>query len=176
MSLTHAQKVTLKQHALANQATVAAGAGTVTIASLFAAPLGSGDAELIAAHYNELTAAQYAWHNTRSRMDCRKAILNTAGSANQLDALTGSKRDSLLWAVDDAIDCRLAAVRTSIDDLCGSQNTLKAAILDSFKRLLRNVEKVFSTGGAGTFASPHDYVFEGTVTGNEIADVHGVTI
>jgi hypothetical protein len=178
MSLTLAQKQALKTHALNNQTQLAFPAGQATIASKFAAAsLQSADALLIANWYNLLTSpAAYAWHFSRSRMDNRRAVMNTAGSANQLDALTGAKRDALLWCIDDTIDCRLAAVRTSIDDLCGSQNTLKAAILDSFKRQLRNLERVFSTGGDGSLSTPHDYVFEGTVTGDEISDVHGVTL
>lgn len=173
---TLAMKQALKTHIQANQTSIAYSGGNAAISAVFAQEsLNAGDAQLISEWYNLLTSpAQYAWANTRSRMDCRRAVMNTAGSANQLDALMPGKRDSLLWAIDDIVDCRLAAVRTSIDDLCGSQNVLKAAILDSFKRQLRNVEKVFSINGAGTQASPHDYVFEGTVNGNDISDLKGI--
>lgn len=174
---TLAMKQALKAHIQANSTSIAYSGGNAAISAVFAQEsLNAGDAEFIAQWYNLLTSPlQYAWQNVRSRMDCRRAVMNTVGSANQLDALSASKRDALLWAIDDVIDCRLAAVRTSIDDLCGSQNVLKAAILDSFKRQLKNIEKVFSTGGAGTLVSPHDYVFEGTVTGNDISDLRGIS-
>lgn len=177
MALTLAQKQTLKTHALANQATVNASAGVATIASLFAAQsLNSGDAQLISDWYNALTSpAVYSWHFSRSRMDNRRAIMNVAGAGNQLDGLTQGKRDSLIFGLDDTIDCRLVAVRTTIEDWCGSQNTLKAAILDSFKRQMNNLENVFATG-TGSFAAPKDGTFQGTTSGSEISDVFGVTV
>lgn len=179
MSLTPTQKPVMKAHIEANTTVLAFDAGNAQINDTFNAPtLNAGDAIIIADWYNALTSpAQYAWHFIRSRMDLRRAILNTAGSANQLDALTGSKRDALLWAVDDTLEPRLAAVRASIDDLTGSQQTLKAAILDSMKRHLTVAQSVFTTG-TKSFAAPGDNVtaggFEGTLTGNDISDLHGL--
>ena len=177
--MTPAQKLTLRTHLLANQTQLAFSGGTATIASVFGAEsLNSGDAALIAEWYTLPTSpAFYAWAYTRSRMDNRRAVMNTAGAGNQLDALTGGKREALLWCLDDTLDCRLASVRTTIDDLCGSQNTLKAAILDSFKRIVTNVQKVFCTG-TGSLVTPADNTtnggYEGSVTGDEISDIKGL--
>lgn len=161
--LTPAQLATLKTDITAKMQ-----AGQPLEAYASSSPTNSDANTAIAAFYNQLAApAFYGWHFTRSRMDCRRAILNTAGSANQLDALTGSKRDSLLWAVDDTIDCRLAAVRASIDDLCGSQNTLKAAVIDSFKKQLTIVQKLLATG-TGSLAVPADNPNDGNLTFQEV--------
>lgn len=173
------QKLTFRNHVQTNTTILPFLNGNAAINTIFAQPsLNSGDAQIIADWYNKPTdPAKYAWHFTRSRMDLRRAVLNTTGSANQLDSLTGSKREALLWVIDDTLDCRLAPVRASIDDLTGTQNTLKAAILDSMKRLLTNIQDVFTTG-VKSFANPGDNItnggFEGSINGNDVSDVHGL--
>jgi hypothetical protein len=71
----------------------------------------------------------------------------------QLDALTASKRDSLLWWAQRGHDARKATTQAAITDLCGSQNTLKNALLDGAKRNASVFEKIFATG-TGSAASP----------------------
>ena len=165
MPLSGSQLADLKTNIAANTNTVSYGGSSVAINMLPNDP----DANLAIANWYNLDAAGpfYIWHFARTRMENRRAVMNTAGSANQLDALTGSKREALLWAIDDTVDCRLPAVRTSIEDLCGSQNTLKSAIIDSFKLVASNAEKLFATG-TGTLASPADASLWGDITAAEV--------
>jgi hypothetical protein len=181
MALTPEQKPTLRTHILANATELEFGGGLAAINAVFAGEsLDAGDAKVIADWYNLPTSpALYSWHFRRTRMEVRTSILTATGAANQLDALTGSKRDSLFWLLDDTLEPRLPAVRASVDDLTGSQNTLKAAILAGFKRHVRNVERVFCTG-TGSLALPFDNAtaggFEGTVTQNDVSDLHGLVV
>jgi hypothetical protein len=181
MALTPEQKPTLRTHILANTTVLAFGGGDQQIGTVFAGEsLDAGDAKVIADWYNLPTSpALYSWHFRRTRMEVRTSILTAAGAANQLDALTGGKRDALFWLLDDTLEPRLPAVRASVDDLTGSQNTLKAAILAGFKRHVRNVERVFCTG-TGSLALPFDNAtaggFEGTVTQNDVSDLHGLVV
>lgn len=171
MPLTPAQLPTFKTDILANTNTIPAGmanAGAFVGQQIKDIP-NNGDGNLcVATWYNLLASPDfYNWYFTRSRMDNRRAILTTAGAGNQLDALTGSKRDSLLWCLDDTLQPTLSSVRTTVDDLCGSQNVLKAAILDSFKRKATNAEKLFATG-TGSFAVPATGAFEMSVTASDV--------
>jgi hypothetical protein len=62
----------------------------------------------------------------------------------------------------------VANVRTGLDDFCGSQNTLKAAIQAVQKRSANYVEKLFATG-TGTTLSPGTMTITGTLDGAEVA-------
>lgn len=171
MALTPAQLATFKTDILANTNTIPAGmanAGSFVGQQVKDIP-NNGDGNLcVASWYNLLASpAFYSWYFTRSRMDNRRAILNTTGAGNQLDGLTGGKREALLWCLDDSIQPTLASVRTTIDDLTGSQNTLKAAILDSFKRQATNAEKLFAVG-TGSQAVPATGAFEANVTASDV--------
>jgi hypothetical protein len=167
MALTDTQKAALKAHINTNTNTIVVGGVSMQIKDV----PNTGDTNPdIAAWYNQLASpAFYAWYFTRTRMDNRRAILNTVGAGSQLDNLTAGKRDALLWCLDDTVEPKLSAVRTTIDDLTGSQNTLKAAILDGFKKQLTYTQKVMSTG-TGSFASPADGTYEGTLTGQDVTD------
>lgn len=46
-------------------------------------------------------------------------------------------------------------------------------VRDAAKRLTNNLERVFATG-TGSQAVPGDVVVEGTITGDEISDIHGL--
>lgn len=180
MPLTQAQKLTLRTHIQANATILAFAGGNATVADAFAAlaQANVGDATIIADWYDLATSpAQYAWRFTISRMEQRRALMNTSGAGAQLDALTASKREALLWGIDDTTDCRLSEVRACIENWCGSQNTLKAAIIDSFKRHLSNVQSVFTTG-TKSFAAPGDNAtdggFEGSVNANDILEIRGM--
>lgn len=104
----------------------------------------------------------YVWRSSVSGDELRNAIIG-GGGATQLDALTASKRDSLLWACSDTLTTSNASVRAALDDFCGSQNTLKAALVAVQKRKARRIEKVLSTG-TGSSASPATMDYEGTIT------------
>lgn len=96
----------------------------------------------------------------------RAAIIG-GGGAHQLDALTASKRESLLWAVSDTLAPSTLAVRTALDDFCGSQNALKGAIQAAQKRTALRAEKLLSTG-TGSVASPATMGFEGSLTYQDV--------
>jgi hypothetical protein len=81
----------------------------------------------------------------------------------QVDGLSASKRETLLFWANRSHDATLPATIAAINDLCGSQNTLKAAVLDGAKRSLSRAEKALATG-AGTSASPATPTWEGQVT------------
>lgn len=85
----------------------------------------------------------------------------------QLDGLTASKRDSLLWWATRTHDATLAQTQAAINDLCGSQNTLKNAVLDGAKRPVTRGEKLYCTG-TGKLASPAVTSFEGAISNRDI--------
>jgi len=105
------------------------------------------------------TPAFTVWQSQMTPELSRAAIVL---AATQLDNLTVGKRDALLYLVAGTLDCRQAGVRQAIDDLTGSQNTLKAALVVAEKRLALRIEKILATG-AGSDASPATTTFEGAV-------------
>lgn len=107
-----------------------------------------------------LNADQPTFYVWRSRLEPRESRTAVVTGATQLDALTVGKRDSLLWLLSDTINPADANVRTAIDDLCGSQNTLKSAIQAALKRNATRAEKILSTG-TGTSGSPATLGWEG---------------
>jgi hypothetical protein len=54
-----------------------------------------------------------------------------------------------------------------VNDLCGSQNTLKSAVLDGGKRTLMRGERLYATG-AGSLASPGATGYEGSISNDDI--------
>lgn len=106
------------------------------------------------------------WRSAVTAKEWRAAIIG-GGGASQLDALAASKRDSLLWAVSDTLAPSVLAVRTALEDFCGSQNTLKAAIAAAQKRTATRAEKLFSTG-TGSVAAPATMGFEGRLTYQDV--------
>lgn len=124
-------------------------------------------AEEIATAYNLPAVPDWVvWRTSVNAAEWRAAIIG-GGGATQLDALTASKRDSLFWAVDNVLNPSNANVRAALDDFCGSQNTLKAAIQAVQKRTSTRAEKLFSTG-TGSTASPATMGFEGRLTYQDI--------
>ena len=85
----------------------------------------------------------------------------------QVDNLTASKRDTLLWWAARTHDASKAATQAAMSDLCGMQNTLKAALIDGAKRKAKVIEKILATG-TGSLASPATPGYEGTITPDEI--------
>ena len=152
MALTTAQQATLKAYILGDPV-------------LSAFPMSSDGAYEIALALNaEASPAFYVWDNAYAPDKIRSAINN---GITQLDALTASKRDSLLWWAQGTHNMNLAAARTAADDLTGSQTTLKAAILDGAKVKARLIEKVLATG-TGSFASPATAGYSGTVSYQDV--------
>lgn len=104
------------------------------------------------------------WHSAVTAAMWAKAILR---GGTQLDGLSQSKRDSLLWACDRTLDCTDSVVRAAIDDYCGTQNTLKAELQAVQKRNATRGQRVFSTG-TGTSASPATSTYEFPLTDEDV--------
>jgi hypothetical protein len=120
----------------------------------------------IAAYYNA-ESAFIVWRSTLTSAQARAAISGGAGLA-QLDNLTAGKRDSLLWVFNNDTQPSNAAQRSAIDDLCGTQNQLKAAILAAQKRAATKAEQLFATG-TGSDASPGSLVWEGALSVDDVS-------
>jgi hypothetical protein len=119
----------------------------------------------MAAFYNVgATPTFYVWRSNYTPQDIAKAIDN---GITQLDGLTASKRDSLLWWAERSHDMTLAQSQAAVNDLCGSQNTLKAALTDGGKRALLKGERLFATG-AGSLAAPGSAGYEGNIRNEDI--------
>jgi hypothetical protein len=147
--LTVQQYVALKAAALSDQTA----AGYIAVA----------DDQALADWFNGDQPTFYVWRSMLSTDRSRSAVVK---GATQLDALTVGKRDSLLWLLSEAIDPSDAAVRAAIEDLCGSQNTLKGALQAEFKRTATRAEKILASG-TGTSAVPATLTYEGYVSAAE---------
>lgn len=156
MALTSEQMAVLKAGILAatDQPTVEARA--------------NGQTTVLASIYNQTASpAFYVWRNSLSPAQARAAISGGDGLA-QLDNLTVGKRDSLLWVFDADTFPVNAAQRAAIEGLCGTQNTLKAAIAAAQKRTVTRAERLFVTG-TGSEASPGALGWEGSLSGDDVA-------
>lgn len=150
--LTPTQLSTLKALALADQTA--------------AAFIASGNDTALAEWFNTSTA-HVVWRSAMTPEQSRAAIIQGAA---QLDALTVGKRDSLFWLASGDLNVSDATVRAAIDDLCGTQNTLKAALLAAEKRTCSVAEKALSVG-TGTTATPATLGWEGSLSGNDMSAV-----
>src|SRR5512139_1306620 len=119
----------------------------------------------MARFYNvEAAHAFYVWRSNYSPE--QKAAAIDAG-ITQVDALTASKRDTLLWWANRSHDARLASTQAAINDLTGSQQTLKTALTDGAKRKVTRGERLFCSG-TGSLASPGSTTYEGSISENDI--------
>lgn len=116
----------------------------------------------IAEALNAAATPAYPIWRVAPEADSRAAVL---AGGTQLDGLTGSKRESLLFAIGDDIDYRLATSRLAIDDFCGGQNVLKAALQATRTRHASVIEKLFASG--------NDPVIEGTINYVEVQNAMG---
>lgn len=154
MTLTAQQLAALKADILADP-TLSAWAATGRMAS-----------EIADAYNLPATPAFVVWRSAVSSDEWANAIIG-GGGATQLDALTGSKREALLWACDRTLNPSVANVRAALDDFCGSQNTLKGAIQAVQKRTCTRAEKLFATG-TGSTVSPATMGFEGNLVSVDV--------
>ena len=146
--LTEAQRATLLADILANQDT--------------AAKYQIGDLSSLAELYNAAASPAFTvWRSVLTPEQARTAITGGDGLA-QLDNLTAGKRDSLFWTFDGDTYPANADQRAAIVNLCGTQNSLKTAILAAQKRTASRIEKLFATG-TGSDASPATLVVEGPI-------------
>lgn len=147
-SLSPAQASTLRNNILASE--------------LAAKCVGTGDGpyDIVVAYNLPASPAYVIWRAQYTPE--QKAAAIDAG-ITQLDALTASKREVLLWWANRTHDARTAAAQTAMSDMTGSQNTLKAALQDGAKRNATRAERVFATG-TGSTASPGTSAIEGAIT------------
>lgn len=110
----------------------------------------------------------HAWRSSLRPDQSRSAVMI---GATQLDALTAGKRDSLFWILSEVVDCRDADVRAALDDLCGSQNTLKNAVIAATKRTCTRAEQALKVAGTGTSASPATLGYEGFLSAGDASGV-----
>lgn len=121
--------------------------------------MATGDDIPLAAWYNAPTS-YVIWHPavTPERWDD-----HMMEGATQMDGLTVGKRDTLFVVTSRTRDCRDADVRAAIDDLTGTQATLKARLVAACKRLATRAERALSTG-TGTDAAPATAAWVGVLS------------
>lgn len=126
----------------------------------------NGQNGVMAAFYNVTASpAFYVWKANYTAEE--KAAAIDVG-ITQLDALAGNKREVLLWWANRPHDMRNPTAQAAINDMTGSQNTLKNAMLDGGKRQVKRGERLYCTG-TGSLAVPGSTTFEGDVTDTDIS-------
>lgn len=128
--------------------------------------MATADDIALAAWYN--TATTYViWHPavTPERWDD-----HMMEGITQMDGLTVGKRDTLFVVTSRVRDCRDPNVVAAINDLTGSQNTLKARLVAACKRVATRAEQALSTG-AGTEAAPGTAAWVGTLSYGEASTI-----
>lgn len=129
----------------------------------FVAARTAGNNTLMARFYADPAVPTfYVWRSVYTPDQIAAAI---EAGITQLDALTASKREVLLWWAERSHNPAIS--QAAIDDMCGSQNTLKTAVKDGGKRAVNKGERLFATG-TGTLAAPGTTAYEGTLTSEDI--------
>lgn len=143
---------------------------------LRAAILAETDAEFVVARTEGATGrmadffnviaspAYYVWRKVYTPDQIAEAI---EVGITQLDALTAAKREVLLWWAERPHNP--ANSQTAIADMCGSQNTLKAAVIAGGRRRATRAEKLLVASGNGAVATPSVLGFEGALRGDDIS-------
>lgn len=156
--LTEAQKAAIKADVLADS----------ILSQLQPSP---DNAYVIADEYAKAPAVPcVVWRTTLTPAMSRAAIII---GATQVDGLAASKRDTLFWLVGDTLNPSDSSVRAALDDVTGSQATLKAAIQAAQKRNANRLEKLLSTTGLCSTVSPSTMTFEGQVTYQQVMQAMG---
>jgi hypothetical protein len=127
-------------------------------------PFGDGPFDIAAAYNLPASPAYTIWRAAYTPDQKAAAIDN---GITQLDGLTGSKREVLLWWANRTHDARLASTQAAMIDMTGSQNTLKAALQDGAKRPATRAERVFAAG-TGSAASPGVSAIDGALSVNDV--------
>lgn len=151
--LTNAQMLTLRAAATAD--------GTAAGLIATADDLGLAD------WFNAAQPSFYAWRTSLTPDMSRRAIVQ---GATQLDSLTAGKRDSLFWLLSESVNPSDSSVRAAIDDLCGTQATLKGALQSALKRTTTRAEKILASG-TGTISVPATLAYEGYLSAAEASGV-----
>jgi hypothetical protein len=131
----------------------------------------NGDNGGMAAFFNAVaTPTFYVWRANYAPAQIVSAI---EAGGTQLDGLTASKRECLLWWSQSTHDMRTPVCQAAADDYCGTQNTLKTAVLNGGKRAVTRGERLFCSG-AGSLAAPGATTFEGNVSVVDITDARNL--
>lgn len=109
------------------------------------------------------------WKTRYTPLEIRTAITE---SATQLDNLTGSKRQSLLWWADGTYDMGKTSTRAAITDFTTGFASLQNAILDGGKRTATKLEAICATG-TGSQADPGKLTFEGSISYQDVFEARG---
>lgn len=125
--------------------------------------------QIVAAYAAQPVVSCTVWRSVLTPAMARAAIIK---GGSQVDALTGSKRDTLFYLVSGDLAPSDPDVRADLDDVAGSQATLKAALQAAQKRLSNRLEKLFSAGSC-TALSPSTMAVEGALTYQDVLTVMG---
>ena len=150
--MTPQQLLTLKTFALADQEA--------------AGYIANGQDNQLQDWFNSATTF-VVWRSVLTAAMAREALVEGAA---QLDALTAGKRDSLFRICDGDLATYKQAVRSAIDDLCGTQSVLKAAFAAAERRFATRAEKCLASG-TGTTALPADLGWEGRISGLDASEI-----
>lgn len=104
------------------------------------------------------------WRSNYNASQIREAITS---AATQLDNLTASKRQSLLWWAEGTYDMGKVATRAAVTDFTTGFATLQNALLDGGKRTALRIEAILSTG-TGTAADPGKLGREGQISYQDV--------
>lgn len=176
MSLTSAQKLLLRTDIQNNATVLQFGTGANQINTIFSgASLNAGDAQVIADWYNLFGSAttHTAWKTNVSITEIGDKINGTELAG--LSSLNNTRLQTVVILSQQGVNPSMTDRRTFFDDIfsgAGGTQT-RANLLALWKRLMTNTEKVLSTG-TGSDASPATLSFEGSISGNDISDIHGL--
>lgn len=104
------------------------------------------------------------WRSNYNASQIREAITS---AATQLDNLTASKRQSLLWWAEGTYDMRKVATRAAVTDFTNGFATLQNALLDGGKRTALRIEAILATG-TGTNVDPGKLGWEGQISYQDV--------
>jgi hypothetical protein len=114
----------------------------------------------------EASPAFVVWRTDYNASQIRDAITS---AATQLDNLTASKRQSLLWWAEGTYDMGKVAARAAITDFTNGFATLQNSLLDGGKRAALRIEAVLANG-TGTLANPGKLTWEGQISYQDVFD------
>lgn len=104
------------------------------------------------------------WRSNYNAFQIREAITS---AATQLDNLTASKRQSLLWWAEGTYDMGKVATRAAVTDFTNGFANLQNALLDGGKRTALRIEAILATG-TGTNVDPGKLGWEGQISYQDV--------
>lgn len=123
-----------------------------------------GAFEIAVALNQEATPAFVVWRSNYNPQQIRAAITE---SATQLDNLTNSKREALLWWAEGTYDMGKVSTRAAVTDFTAATANLQTSILDGGKRTALRIEAIMANG-TGTAVSPGKLGWEGQISYQDV--------